>query len=107
MESPHLTSNEPPGQSRTPPRPAANRLHHGDNLAILRDSFADESIDLVYLDPPFNTNADYSLRPTKHASPKVRAFPDTWRWGPSAEAAYRELVEGPDSRPARTLNALR
>jgi site-specific DNA-methyltransferase (adenine-specific) len=44
-----------------PNKPAANTLYYGDNLDILRDTIADESVDLVYLDPPFNSNATYNV----------------------------------------------
>lgn len=41
--------------------PAGNTLFYGDNLAILRDHVEDESVDLIYLDPPFNSNATYNV----------------------------------------------
>ena len=41
--------------------PMPNHLYYGDNLAVLRDSIADESVDLIYLDPPFNSNASYNV----------------------------------------------
>jgi site-specific DNA-methyltransferase (adenine-specific) len=44
-----------------PKTPAANTLYYGDNLDILRAYVADESVDLVYLDPPFNSNATYNV----------------------------------------------
>jgi DNA modification methylase len=58
-----------------------NRLYHGDNLDVLRGHIEDASVDLVYLDPPFNSNQRYA------------AFADAWRWDSAAEAAYREIVE--------------
>lgn len=39
----------------------ANHLYYGDNLTVLRDSIASESVDLIYLDPPFNSNAGYNV----------------------------------------------
>lgn len=41
--------------------PSVNTLFYGDNLAILRDYIEDESVDLIYLDPPFNSNATYNV----------------------------------------------
>jgi len=73
---------------------ATNFLYYGDNLKWLRDRkyFPDESIDLIYLDPPFNSNVDYNVifnEPSGEESPaQLRAFDDTWRWdrGASAQA---------------------
>ncbi len=77
-----------------------NTLYFGDNLDILRDHVPDQSIDLIYLDPPFNSNATYNVL-FKEASgegsaAQIRAFDDTWHWSIDAEHAYREVVtEGP------------
>src|SRR5690606_18730323 len=73
-----------------------NTLYYGDNLAILRDHIADESVDLIYLDPPFNSARSYNVL-FKHesgdaAEAQVRAFDDTWHWGQEAEHTYHELV---------------
>lgn len=70
-----------------------NRLYYGDNLDWLSDHrhFADASVDLVYLDPPFNSNATYSQLfkspDGKTADSQIEAFEDTWVWSISAEAA--------------------
>ena len=60
-------------------------LYFGDNLQILRDHIKDETIDLIYLDPPFNSNASYNVlfkSPKGHEShAQIEAFDDTWHWG--------------------------
>ena len=62
----------------------ANRLYYGDNLEVLRESIADERVDLIYLDPPFNSNASYNVLfkgPSGDESPaQIEAFDDTWHW---------------------------
>jgi DNA modification methylase len=74
-----------------------NVLYYGDNLEILRRYGVDESVDLVYLDPPFNSNQDYNvLFADKHGSrsaAQINAFEDTWHWDQAAEGAYLEIVE--------------
>ena len=61
-----------------------NKLYYGDNLDVLRNSIADDSVDLIYLDPPFNSNADYNaLFKTPKGQQSVaqmEAFTDTWQW---------------------------
>jgi len=74
-----------------------NQLYYGDNLDVLRRYVTDESVDLVYLDPPFNSNANYNVlfaekSGTRSAS-QIQAFEDTWQWDEAAAAAYREVVE--------------
>lgn len=72
----------------------ANTLYYGDNLPILRNHIADESIDLTYLDPPFNSNQDYNVlfkeQSGEPAQAQVKAFTDTWKW---SEKAYVEFCE--------------
>ncbi|MBA3688093.1 MAG: site-specific DNA-methyltransferase [Chloroflexi bacterium] len=73
-----------------------NILYYGDNLDVLRRHIADASVDLVYLDPPFNSNADYNVLFSEHgekASAQIQAFEDTWEWNTEAAAAYQEIVE--------------
>ena len=77
-----------------------NTLYYGDNLPILREYIPDESVDLVYLDPPFNSNASYNVlfkEQSGEASPaQIQAFTDTWEWTLEAERTYREeIVENP------------
>ncbi|MCS7069333.1 MAG: DNA methyltransferase [Meiothermus sp.] len=72
-------------------------LYFGDNLKILREHIPDESVDLVYLDPPFNSKADYNVIFKEHAGKgpgaQITAFEDTWHWGYESEATLREVVE--------------
>ncbi len=72
-------------------------LYYGDNLDILRRYIGDESVDLIYLDPPFKSNQDYNvLFAEKNGGPaaaQIRAFEDTWYWDRTAAAAFRETVE--------------
>src|SRR5208283_3657600 len=74
-----------------------NRLYYGDNLGVLRDSIADESVDLVYLDPPFNSNANYNVlfkeKSGEHSHAQITAFEDTWEWGAEAEETYFETIQ--------------
>jgi DNA modification methylase len=76
---------------------SANVLYYGDNLDILRRHIDDDSVDLVYLDPPFNSNQDYNvLFANKHGSrsaAQINAFEDTWHWDQAAEVAFKEAVE--------------
>ena len=82
-----------------------NSLYYGDNLPILREHVPDESVDLVYLDPPFNSNASYNVlfkEQSGEASPaQIQAFTDTWEWTLEAERTFRqEIVENPRTPPA-------
>jgi hypothetical protein len=78
-------------------RDVPDRLFCGDNLRVLRDEIANESVDLVYLDPPFNSNARYSVlfkeRDGTKAAAQIRAFEDTWRWDAAAARAYQDIVQ--------------
>ena len=73
-----------------------NQLYYGDNLDILRNHIPDESIDLIYIDPPFNSNQAYNVifseRDGSSSQAQIRAFEDTWHWGETTEQAYHELV---------------
>src|SRR5436853_357297 len=88
-----------------------NTLYFGDNLKILRDNIRDESIDLIYLDPPFNSKANYNVlfrSPKGHEShAQITAFEDTWHWGEQAEAEFNELIHQPNTDVAEMMNALR
>ena len=87
-----------------------NVLYYGDNLEILRNHIPDESIDLIYLDPPFNSNRSYNVlfRESGGAGSgaQIEAFEDTWQWGQVAQRAYEEVVTGPHQRVARMLQAM-
>ncbi|HEX2763804.1 MAG TPA: DNA methyltransferase [Allosphingosinicella sp.] len=73
-----------------------NRLYFGDNLTVLREHVKDESVDLVYLDPPFNSRANYNVlfsdKRGEKSQAQAEAFQDTWAWGPMAEHAYDEVM---------------
>jgi DNA modification methylase len=88
-------------------------LHFGDNLEVLRDRnvFPDESVDLIYLDPPFNSNASYNMlfkdKKGSNAEASITAFDDTWHWGMSAEAAFDDVVHGEGIKASDLMRALR
>jgi len=87
-----------------------NVLYYGDNLDILRKHIPDESIDLIYLDPPFNSSRSYNVlfRESSGVSSEaqIEAFEDTWHWGPAAQAAYEEVVMGSHQKVARMLQSM-
>jgi DNA modification methylase len=87
-----------------------NQLYYGDNLEVLRRHVEDESVDLVYLDPPFNSNASYNVlfaeRDGTRAASQIKAFADTWRWDESAARAYAEIVER-GGRVSQAMQAFR
>jgi DNA modification methylase len=91
--------------------PRRNTLYYGDNLAILREHVEDESVDLVYLDPPFNSNASYNVlfrAPEGHQSQaQIEAFDDTWHWNEPAERAFDEVLQSGNSDAAEMLRAMR
>ena len=74
-----------------------NCLYYGDNLDVLRRHIDDESIDLVYLDPPFKSDQDYNVlfaeRDGTQAAAQIKAFEDTWRWDQGAARTFQEVVE--------------
>ena len=88
----------------------SNTLYYGDNLWVMREYIQDESIDLVYLDPPFNSKARYNIlfqTPTgKAAAAQAEAFQDTWHWNDQTESAYDEVISM-GSSAAEILRALR
>lgn len=88
-----------------------NLLYYGDNLRMLREHVADSSIDLIYLDPPFNSNADYNVlfaeRDGARAAAQIKAFDDTWRYDRAAALAYEEFVITGPQRASKAMQALR
>ena len=74
-----------------------NTLYFGDNLDVLRRYVADESVDLVYLDPPFNSDANYNVlfaeQDGSRSAAQFNAFEDTWQWDQAAASAYTDTVE--------------
>ncbi len=85
-----------------------NALYYGDNLDVLRRHVADESVDLVYLDPPFKSNQDYNVLFAEHsgegAAAQITAFEDTWHWDHAAAVAFEDVIRG-GGRPAEALSA--
>ncbi len=71
-----------------------NTLYYGDNLEVLCRYFDDDSVDLIYLDPPFNSNATYNVlfkEQTGQSSPaQIKAFTDSWEWTQETERAYEQ-----------------
>ena len=87
-----------------------NKLFFGDNLHILRGMDA-ESVDLIYLDPPFNSNATYNVlfreRSGEESAAQIMAFDDTWHWSMESEYAFREVVTAGPEKLGRLLQAMR
>ncbi|MEQ1724724.1 MAG: DNA methyltransferase [Sphingopyxis sp.] len=88
-----------------------NTLYYGDNLHVLREHVKDDSVDLIYLDPPFNSNANYNVlfrSPEGHSSDaQIEAFEDTWHWNASAEAAFDEVMRSGNMAAFELLRAMR
>ncbi|ANN98167.1 DNA methyltransferase [Mycobacteroides abscessus] len=85
-----------------------NRLYFGDNLEVLNEHVDDESVDLVYLDPPFNSNRNYSVifgrnRADDESAAQIQAFEDTWRWTHKTEKLHGSLTQSAPQRVADTL----
>ncbi|HUY13114.1 MAG TPA: DNA methyltransferase [Terriglobia bacterium] len=87
-----------------------NKLYFGDNLKILREYVPDASVDLIYLDPPFNSSATYNVlfkeKSGEESAAQITAFEDTWQWSKDAEAVYREIVESGPRKLADLMQAL-
>jgi site-specific DNA-methyltransferase (adenine-specific) len=88
-----------------------NALYYGDNLDVLRESIGVESVDLVYLDPPFNSQANYNVlfrSPAGNRSQaQIEAFKDTWYWGEEAERAFDQVMRSGNTNAADLLRAMR
>jgi adenine specific DNA methylase Mod len=73
-----------------------NKLYFGDNLDVLKDHIDQESVDLVYLDPPFNSQENYNVlfkeRSGAGVGAQVEAFRDTWKWEDGAANAYEDVM---------------
>ena len=90
---------------------AENTLYYGDNLDVLRLHVDDESVDLVYLDPPFKSEQDYNVlfaeQNGSRAAAQIKAFEDTWRWDQDSARAYQEVVETGPPRVSQVMQAFR
>lgn len=88
-----------------------NKLYFGDNLEIMRNHLSDESIDLVYLDPPFNSKASYNVlfheKDGKDSPAQITAFEDTWHWDEMAESTYWDVVKNGPADLSELMQALR
>jgi DNA modification methylase len=89
---------------------ADNLLFYGDNLDVLREHVGSGTIDLVYLDPPFNSNRSYNVifaQQDTYQTPdaaQIQAFDDTWHWTPETDSQYQAAVSG--GAPAKAADAL-
>ncbi|MEE8419111.1 MAG: site-specific DNA-methyltransferase [Dehalococcoidales bacterium] len=84
-------------------------LYCGDNLEILRKHIPDDSVDLIYLDPPFCSNRDYRVAPEANGMPSgsgIKAFSDTWSWGEDALNTLEEIKSGGMSGLGRFLEGI-
>jgi DNA modification methylase len=86
-----------------------NTLYYGENLSVLREHVPDESVDLIYLDPPFNFSASYNVlfkEKTGEESPaQIKAFTDMWEWTQETERVYeREIIPNPHAPAAVNVN---
>src|SRR5258708_10573613 len=87
-----------------------NWLYYGDNLDMLRRCVKDETIELVYLDPPCNSNQDYHVlfaeQDGSRSAAQIQAFKDSWRWDQEAANAYMEIVDA-GGKVSQALQAFR
>ena len=88
-----------------------NQLYFGDNLDILRNNVADASVDLIYLDPPFNSNANYNVlfqeKSGAQSTAQITAFEDTWQWSIESDIAYQDVVTNANGKLPALLQAMR
>jgi len=88
-----------------------NILYYGDNLNILREKVKEETIDLIYLDPPFNSKADYNIlyrEPTGEPSKaQITAFEDNWHWTEETQLTFQEIVDRAPPHVIEMMNAFR
>jgi site-specific DNA-methyltransferase (adenine-specific) len=90
--------------------PWKNKLYFGDNLAVMREHIPEESVDLVYLDPPFNSKATYNVlfkeKNGSESAAQITAFDDTWHWDTAASETYHDLVTCGPRKLAELMQAL-
>lgn len=87
-----------------------NQLFYGDNLDVLRKSIRDETIDLIYLDPPFNSKREYNIffrSPAGASTAQIEAFDDTWSWSDVAEFHFAEILKQSNAQVAEQIRAFR
>src|SRR5579863_7694944 len=87
-----------------------NTLFYGDNLKVLREYIPDESVDLIYLDPPFNSNRNYNVlfkdESGTDSEAQITAFEDTWHWNETAQNTYDELREQAPDHVGKMIESL-
>ena len=87
-----------------------NVLYYGDNLEILRKYIPENSIDLIYLDPPFNSKKDYNILFKENggveSEAQIKAFTDTWHWTQTAENTYHDIVTNGPLKAGKLIGAL-
>lgn len=85
-----------------------NKLFYGDNLEVLREHIKDETVDLVYLDPPFNSNRSYNVmfkeKSGADSPAQIEAFGDTWAWSHETDALLHSMLQG--NTPLKVKDAL-
>jgi DNA modification methylase len=88
-----------------------NKLYFGDNLVVLREHIPSESVDLIYLDPPFNSNKNYNILfnspKGQKSEAQITAFEDTWHWGDQAEQEYTEILHQSNTNVAEMIQSFR
>ena len=88
-----------------------NTLYYGDNLKVLREYIPSESVDLIYLDPPFNSNRNYNVlfkdESGSDSEAQITAFEDTWHWNHAAEQTYHDLVTDAPDNVSKMIASLR
>ena len=87
-----------------------NTLFYGDNLKVLREYIPSESVDLIYLDPPFNSNRNYNVlfkdESGTDSEAQITAFEDTWHWNETTQWTYDELRRDASDQVARMIESL-
>jgi len=90
---------------------AENVLYYGDNLDILRQYIKADTLDLIYLDPPFKSNQEYNIlfeeRNGSRSKAQIKAFEDTWRWDQETAKTYQDVVESGPERVSKIMRAFR
>lgn len=97
---------------KAPKAAPKNKLYYGDNLDVMRAHIKDESIDIIYLDPPFNSKRSYSAifkspEDNSESDAQIVAFEDTWHWGQKAEEEYQQIIDLAPSEVVDVMQSLR